>query len=491
MDVLVLLVSVPVGWCLGRLTLPRWWWFAAAAWLVVAVLFGHGQPWSGLALVASTLAGVWTRGRYTPVWSVLRSVVVAQGGLTTRWWVLRRGTWLLRAWPDITRGAGLHHDRQWPALVHLEVEPDEIRLSAWRCTGQTHADWVHRVDALASALGVRRVTVAMDPLDARLVHLTGRHGSPLDEVVVVPMAASVDDGLAVEVGLTEACEPLVLDVRRGHTLLVGGTGAGKSTLAYRLGAVWAANPLVRVVAVDPSQLLGAPFAAAGSGTVGADGPEGFVQVLADAVAEMDTRLATLLEARTDDYADLVDVEHPWLIVLVDEAPGLITALDSDDKVSGRKPAERLAPQVQAHIRRLLLEGRKAGIRVVIAQQRADIDGGLLSGAARDQAATQAVVLRSQPEGVRMLLPGVAEAVPDYSTRLPAAPPGVCLVQVPGQAVTWARTYATPDVETYRWWHDYVATALAQNHQYSPSALMSTDTPNPAESTDPAHESKEN
>lgn len=472
MDTAMVLLAVPVGWCLGRLTLPRCWWFAAAAWGLCAVVFAAGQPWSGLALVASTCAGVWTRGRHTIVASVLISAWRHPGGLAGRWSALRRGAWVARSWWHVTHGAGLHHAGQVPMLGYLAVVPDGYIISAIRCGGQTTADWAQRAESLAAALGVRRVTVSSDPIDPRIVHVQAATESPLDMTTVRSVEMAEGD-LAVDAGLTESGDPLTLDVRRGHMLLVGGTGAGKSTLAYRLAAAWAADPLVRVVAVDPSQLLGAPFAEAGSGSCGEDGPQGYVDTLAGVVADMETRLQALRDARTDDYAELVDAEHPWLVVVVDEAPGLVTLLESDDRLTSRKPAERLAPQAQAHIRRLLLEGRKAGIRVVISQQRADIDGGLLSGAARDQAATQAVVLRSQPEGVRMLLPGVADSAPDYTTRLPAAPPGVCLVQVPGQPLTWARTYASPEDETYRWWHDHVATAITNNPQYAPAMAGAT------------------
>lgn len=186
-----------------------------------------------------------------------------------------------------------------------------------------------------------------------------------------------------------------------HTLFTGQTRSGKSVQVY--GAL-AQLPRagVQVCGIDPTGIL---FNALGD-QLGGDAlrvltlsdPEQVEHVMLELVAEMDRRIRALLAKRLDKFTDFT-TELPLLIVLMEEYPGTLAALQAIDAASGARPVDRLETKVRAAIQRLALEGAKVGVRLWLVAQRADAS--LLTGVLRSQL-TQRFSFRQDPDGLRML-----------------------------------------------------------------------------------------
>ena len=157
----------------------------------------------------------------------------------------------------------------------------------------------------------------------------------------------------------------------------------------------AADPGVLVCGLDPSALLWRPFAGTRHaqwqvGGVGGD-LAAHVACSSGLSAEMDERIAAMPADR-----DAVETgpDLPVLLVVLEEYAGLLRVADVTDKKLGQK--------VRALVARLLSEGRKAGVRVLIIVQRAD--AAVVDGLVRAQCALRVSFSVDSGEAVRMLHP---------------------------------------------------------------------------------------
>ena len=304
-----------------------------------------------------------------------------------------------------------------PRLVDVGGPPGgPLVLLVLLLAGQLPADVVAVADRLAPALGAARIRVSALS-DGRHVRLALLARDPLDEVrdhdphAPPGLLGHGEDGVPLTVGWPA----------RGHMLVQGQTGSGKSVFTYGQLADAAADPAVLVAGLDPSGLLWRPFAGTRHapwqvGGVGGD-LAAHVELLERLCATMDARIAAMPPARD---SVVVGPGLPLLLVVLEEYAGLLRVADVTDK--------RLGQKVRALVARLLSEGRKAGVRVLLIVQRAD--AAVVDGLVRAQCSVRVSFSVDNGEAVRMLHPA-AESVADVL----AAPPGIGLLTMPGAPLT--------------------------------------------------------
>lgn len=201
-----------------------------------------------------------------------------------------------------------------------------------------------------------------------------------------------------------------------HALFSGRTRSGKSVQVYTALYGLHGQP-VRVAGIDPSGVL---FGALGEGLGGSAwrvktlrDPQRVIDVMAEIVAEMDRRIDLLLAERQDKFSQFSE-GFPLIIVVMEEYPGLLSALQSIDQASGARGADRAEMRVRAAIQRLALEGAKVGVRLWLVAQRADAQ--LLTGVLRGQL-TARFSFSQDDDGLRMLHEGITpeqiEAAADF------------------------------------------------------------------------------
>lgn len=206
----------------------------------------------------------------------------------------------------------------------------------------------------------------------------------------------------VILGRTPGGVDVVIDpAEPAHTLFTGQTRSGKSVQIYgALAQIPRAG--VQVCGIDPTGIL---FNALGN-ELGGDtlrvltlaDPERVEHVMRELVSEMDYRIRDLLFQRLDKFTNFT-AELPLLVVVMEEYPGTLAALQAIDAASGARPVDRLETKVRAAVQRLALEGAKVGVRLWLVAQRADAS--LLTGVLRSQL-TQRFSFRQDPDGLRML-----------------------------------------------------------------------------------------
>ena len=208
----------------------------------------------------------------------------------------------------------------------------------------------------------------------------------------------------------------------------GVTRSGKSVWTYGALAQLAAQPDVLVAGCDPTGLLWRPFAGSlhslwqVSGLADLPAHEA---LLARLVAEMDRRIVELPPDR-DTLA--VTAAMPLLVVVLEELAGLLRALDAA-KAAKDDPGKR----VRALLGRLLAEGAKVGVRVILLVQRAE--AAVVGAFERAMCSLRISFRTDNRASVELLHPGADPAVADAHTT---AEPGIALVSMPGRPLTRMR-----------------------------------------------------
>lgn len=115
-----------------------------------------------------------------------------------------------------------------------------------------------------------------------------------------------------------------------------------------------------------------------------------------------------------------------IFVALKEYPGLLRVLDAAKKRGGDDPGAR----VRALVSRLLAEGHKVGIRVVILAQRAE--AAVLGAFERAMCSLRISFRCDNRASVELLHAGADQAIADAHT---SAPPGIGLMSMPGRPLT--------------------------------------------------------
>lgn len=342
------------------------------------------------------------------------------GGLAPLWRAAAIGAGLSRDTPTVTGPTTVT-----PKLTAAVPDGRDLVLTLRPLPGQLPDDYRAAAVRLAAGLNVARV--AVEPVTPNRFRLRLLRRDPLADPVRLP--ASFPRGL---VGWAEDGLPIVVPVRdRPHTVVQGQTGSGKSVWTYCQLAGVAGDRRVLVAGLDPTGLLFRPFTGSRhapwqvSGL--ADGLAEHVALLERLCAVMDQRIADLPADR--DSCECTPARPAFLVVL-EELAAVYRTADLESRDTGKR--------VRALVGRLLAEGRKAGIRLLLIVQRAD--AALIDGMARAQCGLRVSFSVDSPEAVRMLHPAAA----DPSDVLGALP-GVGVLTAPGQPLLrfrapWLPTY---------------------------------------------------
>jgi len=328
---------------------------------------------------------------------------------------------LCAAWRAACIGAGLSQSidaiagcsAQAPPVVDVTLGPPTV-LIVELLPGQLAEDARLLAPRLAGPLGA--VALRIEPHGVRHMRVELLTADPLGQVLPLTLPRAATDVL---LGVDEAGQEITLDWRGGaHTAIQGVTRSGKSVLSYALLAQLAAERECLVAGLDPTGLLLRPFADtrhAKHQALGLADIDAHEAVLVELVATMDRRIAELPLDR--DTLEL-SADAPAVVVVLEEYPGLLRAVDALDKDSGKR--------VRALVSRLLAEGAKVGYRVIMLAQRAE--AAVIGSFERAMCSTR-ISFRTDSRGaVELLHPGTPADVAEAHT---AALPGIGLITRPG------------------------------------------------------------
>lgn len=317
-----------------------------------------------------------------------------------------------------------------PRVVDVAITgPDgPVVLTVQLLGGQLPADLAAVSDRLAEGMGVAGVRVTSHrPGYARVALLLS---DPLAGTLPLDLAGP---GLLLargEDGRELRTDPVALP----HVLVQGQTRSGKSTWLYGLLSQLVRHPHVEVAGIDPSGITLRPFAGtrhAHRQALGLGDLAAVEAVLLGLVADLDARLAAMPAHR-----DVLDVGPDWplRIVVLEEWPALLHALDAVDPKQGKR--------VRALVARLLAESHKVGHRVVMAAQRAE--AAIVGAAERAQCGGRFSFRVDSRDSVK-LLHSDADALVDEHVSAPA---GIALCSWPGHPTARVRGPLVGDYGRY-------------------------------------------
>jgi hypothetical protein len=336
---------------------------------------------------------------------------------------------LVRAWVATAYGAGLGADTSSAAGIPgtsvpqvVSVNLDEpVRLIVRLRPAQVVADLLRVADRLAEGLSVPRVRIT--PRSHGYARVELLRADPLaDSGTWLGQVASVHE--PIQVGRTEQGADLRVPLlEAGHAIVQGRTRSGKSLWSYSWLAQLAQADDVIVSGSDPSGLLLAPWEArqpswVALGTSG--GAQAHLDVLDALTAEMDRRLRTLPKG-CDKLP--ISSSDPALLVALEEYPALIRLASTAGKPAAGQP--KVVERIQGQVGRLLSEGAKVGVCVLLIAQRAD--AAIVGGFERGQASLRLSFSVDSGDALKMLHSGVdAPTAEAHAT----APKGVALLSAP-------------------------------------------------------------
>lgn len=296
------------------------------------------------------------------------------------------------------------------SMTSMDGHSDVIELAL--PAGMHTAEVETALDPLAHAWGAIRARI----IDARpgRVHIRLMYTDPLDGLLDAELPESWrTTEVPIPLGMREDGAPFELDLRSAaHVLLQGQTGSGKSSATYVLLSWVLSMRDAELWGIDPTALLWSNAERFPGRRVSGTDPEQHLELLTAAVDEMNRRIATLSELRTDSVSISEDV--PLIVLVLEEFPGIISGAEQHDKATGARTDARIAPRLRLLLGKLVAEGRKAGIRVVLLAQRADAE--VIDGRSRSNF-THLISLRTDSAGVAMLHPTAEPSM------LAGVPPG--------------------------------------------------------------------
>src|SRR5665647_803342 len=315
--------------------------------------------------------------------------------------------------------------------------------------GQVDRILVHRAPSVASSLEKRRETWVeqMDalvplPVGDRWVYrelaledraIIVRRADPLRAILPAgDLDTSVEGVPDAVLGRSENATSEGADLTLNfataatHIACQGQTRSGKSIFAYQLLSQLAASQSVIIAGCDPSGILLAPFVGtrhAGWQALGTKRPEDVLDVLGRVVNEMDARTVQLA-VDLSDKLEVFTPERPLIMVVLEEYPGLRRAIEANDQASGGRAGTKLLPLVDLAISRILAEGAKVGVRVLIMAQR--LDTTVLKGGDRANVPTRISFRVDKSEAIGMLHESLPPGMDVEKIR--NFPPGVGLIE---------------------------------------------------------------
>lgn len=329
---------------------------------------------NGDAIAASHAAHGRTMLGYDPYRGHVETAVLPPATIELRNRLLRKDpkqkSWELELLPlfSVTDGVG-HLDRVIIERVNPAAQDRIKEVAIWLGIARTvigHEGWRVEVDAKTGRVemihGVR-------PELPRLVRAAA----------VIPQEIDTENWSNFVIGLNSRNEKVSIDLEAGpHSLVVGGTGSGKS-VALRVIILNALARGFEVVIIDPTKQ------AAGLRGIEPWTKGIFIKDLEEAASalnavykEVRRRVDLISAVRGENWRDLPKGSVRPILVLVDEFSGVATAekrpvgLGNDHPLMIEWVAEATAiAQIQSKIGKIAREARSAGVHLVISTQRPD------------------------------------------------------------------------------------------------------------------------
>lgn len=365
----------------------------------------------------------------------------------------RRGAvWIRDNWPQIAVDARLASSgdvvrRRGPHLRAVHETAGGLSLYVGVAAGDSAIDLVAAAPNLASAIGMRQlIAVENSQLLVRFVrpvrnalHDSVRLGSVLGASVAHETLAEslkLAEEPSLKFGMTALSKAVVIPLSTSqHYALQGQARSGKSIGLYSLLGQFRSYPGVQVTGIDPTGALPSAKDQISWVLPSESGlsPRDVSRWLDDIEGVLNSRLAALRRSRELDKFEWNDPQHPLLLVVFEEFPGVLRALKQSE--AGVKPADRVTDRLRVVYGRLLMEALKINIRTLTVAQRADAE--FLEGAERAQIACRITFKVDNQDAVRMFHDGVAGA--EWEALREAAP-GVGLIEQVGQPRTMFRAF---------------------------------------------------
>jgi S-DNA-T family DNA segregation ATPase FtsK/SpoIIIE len=321
---------------------------------VICVLLWRVTGWlslTALAVSIATMLVVW-RWRFPASFS---RFIGTRARCRWRAWHYRR-RWA--AVMTIGRLAPMYQGRVLlPVLGKVTATSFTDRVRVQLVSGQSAADFAARADNLAQGFGAMLCRIRSAPPGALVLEFVRRDA--LAAIVPALALPAEVDMRALPVGRREDGQVWLVRVHGTHVLIAGATGAGKASLLWSI--IRALLPamaagLVRIWAADP-KLMELAYGRAIFDRFGryTGSPEAIAAMLEDAVAGMQAR-AAMFAGKHREHTPTI--EHPFIVVLVDEV-AFLTAYLSD---------RGLRDRIKAALATLTTQGRAVGYSVVAALQ---------------------------------------------------------------------------------------------------------------------------
>lgn len=351
-----------------------------------------------------------------------------------------------------------------PVLARADVSGDDPALMVKLMPGQLPDDFraSEVADRLAAALGCDRIRV--HPRGPHWVRIELLSGDPLDGDVTTPLPArdrSVND-VEILVARDELGTPLAMPWSQAPNACVqGATRSGKSVWCYSVLAQLGRLDDAVIAGSDPSGLLlGRPWEGTRHREWQATGSSDVLahrDLLVRLVEEMDRRIAALPD-RADKLVEFT-AGQPLIVVVLEEFAGLLRLASTTTAPKGEP---KLRDQLLALYGRLVSEGHKAGLRLLVITQRADAT--VIGGFERGQLGLRISFRVDDAEALVMLHGQDARAELAQHRYSPA---GVALVQAPAVELGRVRGPRLPgpseDADYARFWDEIQQGAPARLH----------------------------
>lgn len=303
-----------------------------------------------------------------------------------------------------------------PQIVEVKPHALGLELLVQPISGQPVQELLDKSGSIASAAGVE---VRAKKINSSKVQYIFEFRDALEGI----RNAGISDTPSIVIGRQDDGDDAVIDFEdASHVIMQGMTRSGKSALCYTIFSQLYGQKNISLWGIDPNQVLLSPLSEA-------LGPERFVLgnnpvealgLMKKFVGVMDQNLSLLTIRRVEALREFTE-ETPLQILILEEFPGLLRQAELYDK--GVSTKERIAPEFRTLLGRLVSEGAKAGVRVVLLAQRADAS--IIDGNTRGQFATRITMGVDNADAVRMLHPNASpETVEEITGE--DCPPGRCI-----------------------------------------------------------------
>jgi S-DNA-T family DNA segregation ATPase FtsK/SpoIIIE len=322
--------------------------------VVIDVLMWRVIGWLGLVVLAASITAGLALWRWRFPASFSRRIAAPARGQWRAWHYRRRWAAVM----TIGRLAPVYQGRVLlPVLGKVSATRFTDRVPVRLVSGQSAADFAARTDNLAHGFGAMLCRIRSASPGALVLEFVRRDALA---AIIPALAVSVRVDLrTLPVGRREDGLVWVVRVHGTHVLIAGATGAGKASLLWSI--VRAMLPammagLVRVWAADP-KLMELAYGRAIFDRYGryAATPEAVATMLEDAVDGMQARAAVFAGKHREHTPT---IEHPFIVVLVDEV-AFLTAYLANRAIRDR---------IKAALATLTTQGRAVGYSVIAALQ---------------------------------------------------------------------------------------------------------------------------